>query len=124
MSKINPHKKYMYGASEIFLDKVTTVTATADGTTTGVIATSDEIVHVTGVTGQTAYYAVLPDPATVATNKTFLIIGKSFASKLAVGGTSKKINGIAGQGTVGVGIAYLVRKFDADNYVAIGMTVA
>ena len=129
MGKVNFFKKTKYAKSELFLDKVSERTATTNGLGTGAAFSSDEIIEAVGVTGQTAYKILLPNPRSVASNKRFLIIGKDFPSKLAVNGAAgdATINGIEAEsatGTIAVGGCYEVRKISDTGYIVTGMVIA
>lgn len=127
--KMNAHKKSAFVGEQVTPDKIAVRTATVAGATTGLIAATDEIVEALGVTGQTNYLVLLPNPSTLPRGKKFIIYGKSFASKLGVVNTPTActVNGIAGasaSGTIAVGAAYEVTRIADDAYIVRGMVIA
>lgn len=129
MGKINFFKKTKYAKGELFSDKVGEYTATTNGLGDGAVISTEEIVEVTGITGQAAYKILLPNPRSVSRHKRFVIIGKAFASKLGVNTVAgaATINGITaatGVGTIDVGGCYEVRKISDTGYAVTGMVIA
>lgn len=89
--KNNTRKKANVGSfTSTELAAAVTRTATSDGTTTAIVATTDKVVAAVGVTGQANYFLVLPAPVV---GKRLLFLPSPYAYKIATSGNTIGING-------------------------------